>query len=35
MVVSIGYGVLPMLIVFFFAVVGTFVYGEVRDRLPH
>lgn len=35
MVVNIGYGVLPMLIVFFFAVAGTFVYGEVRDRLPH
>jgi uncharacterized membrane protein YedE/YeeE len=35
MVVSIGYGVLPMIIVFFFAVVGTFAYGELRDRLPH
>ena len=35
MVVSIGYGILPMIIVFFFAVVGTFAYGELRDRLPH
>jgi hypothetical protein len=35
MVVSIGYGVLSMLVVFFFSIVGTFLYGEVRDRLPH
>jgi len=35
MVVSVGYGVLSMLVVFFFSVVGTFIYGEVRDRLPH
>jgi hypothetical protein len=24
-----------MLVVFFFSIVGTFLYGEVRDRLPH
>lgn len=35
MVVSIGYGVLSMVVVFFFSIVGTFIYGEVRDRLPH
>ena len=35
MVVSVGYGVLSMLVVFFFSIVGTFLYGEVRDRLPH
>jgi uncharacterized membrane protein YedE/YeeE len=35
MVVSIGYGVLPMLIVFFFAIVGTYLYGQIRERLPH
>ena len=27
MVVNIGYGYLPMIIVFFFAAVGTFLYG--------
>ncbi|MGA0110157.1 MAG: YeeE/YedE thiosulfate transporter family protein [Schleiferiaceae bacterium] len=35
MVVSVGYGVISMLVVFFFSVVGTFIYGEIRDRLPH
>jgi hypothetical protein len=35
MVVSVGYGVLSMLVVFFFSIVGTYLYGEVRDRLPH
>lgn len=35
MVVSMGYGVLSMIVVFFFSIVGTFIYGEVRDRLPH
>lgn len=35
MVVNIGYGYLPMLIVFFFAVVGTFLYGLIKDKLPH
>ena len=34
-VVTIGYGVLPMIIVFAFALVGTYVYGLVRNRLPH
>jgi uncharacterized membrane protein YedE/YeeE len=35
MVVNIGYGYLTMLIVFFFAVVGTFLYGVIKDKLPH
>lgn len=35
MVVSVGYGVLSMVVVFFFSIVGTFIYGEIRDRLPH
>ena len=35
MVVNIGYGFLSMMIVFFFALVGTFLYGYFRDRLPH
>lgn len=35
MVVNIGYGYLSMAIVFLFAMVGTFLYGAVKDRLPH
>lgn len=35
MVVNIGYGYLTMIIVFFFALVGTYLYGIVKDRLPH
>lgn len=35
MVVNIGYGYLTMMIVFFFAVVGTFLYGVIKDKLPH
>ena len=35
MVVNIGYGFLSMAIVFFFALVGTFLYGLFRNRLPH
>lgn len=35
MVVNIGYGYLSMVIVFLFATVGTFLYGVVKDRLPH
>ena len=35
MVVNIGYGFFSMIIVFFFALVGTFVYGLVKDKLPH
>ena len=35
MVVNIGYGFLSMLIVFLFALVGTFLYGYIKDKLPH
>jgi len=34
-VVTIGYGYLTMTIVFVFAVLGTFLYGVVKDKLPH
>lgn len=30
----IGYGFLPMLIVLFFAILGTFIYGLLREKLP-
>ena len=35
MVVNIGYGFLSMSIVFLFAIVGTYLYGVIKDRLPH
>ncbi|MFA6944976.1 MAG: DUF6691 family protein [Pedobacter sp.] len=35
MVVNIGYGYWAMAIVFFFAIVGTYVYGLVKNKLPH
>lgn len=35
MVVNIGYGFLSMAIVFFFALVGTYLYGLFKNRLPH
>ena len=35
MVVNIGYGYFPMLIVFLFAILGTLLYGLIKDRLPH
>jgi uncharacterized protein len=35
MVVNIGYGFLTMTIVFFFALVGTYLYGVLKDKLPH
>jgi len=35
MVVNIGYGFLSFIIVFAFAVLGTFLYGLVKDKLPH
>jgi uncharacterized membrane protein YedE/YeeE len=35
MVVNIGYGFLSMVVVFFFALVGTYLYGIVKDKLPH
>lgn len=35
MVVNIGYGFLSMGIVFFFALVGTYLYGLFKNSLPH
>ena len=35
MVVNIGYGFLSMGIVFLFAIVGTYLYGVVKAKLPH
>ncbi len=35
MLVNIGYGFLSMIVVFLFALVGTFLYGYFRDKLPH
>jgi uncharacterized membrane protein YedE/YeeE len=35
MVVNIGYGFLSMVIVFTFAIVGTYIYGIVKNKLPH
>ncbi len=35
MVVNIGYGFLSMIVVFFFAIVGTYLYGVVMKKLPH
>ncbi len=34
-VVNLGYGYWPFAIVFVSAVVGTYAYGLVRDKLPH
>ena len=33
--VLIGAGLFPMLIVAAFAILGTYLYGLVKDRLPH
>lgn len=35
MVVNIGYGYLGMIVVFLFAILGTFLYGAIKDKLPH
>lgn len=35
MVVNIGYGFFSFIAVVFFAVVGTYVYGLLQDKLPH
>lgn len=35
MVVNIGYGFLSMVIVFLFAIVGTYLYGYFQEKLPH
>ena len=33
--VLLGVGYLPVLVLFFFAILGTFVYGKLKKRLPH
>lgn len=35
MVVNIGYGYYAMGIVFLFAIIGTYLYGLIKDKLPH
>lgn len=35
MFVLIGYGYLPILVVLFGAIIGTFIYGILRNKLPH
>ena len=35
MVVNVGYGFFTMAIVFVFAIFGTYLYGLLRDKLPH
>jgi uncharacterized protein len=35
MVVNIGYGYYSFVIVFLFALLGTFLYGVIKDVLPH
>lgn len=35
MVVNIGYGFISMIVVFFFAIVGTYLYGVFMKKLPH
>ncbi|WP_299336111.1 DUF6691 family protein [uncultured Psychroserpens sp.] len=35
MYILVGTGALPMLIVILAAVLGTFVYGLIKDKLPH
>ena len=34
-VVNIGYGFLSMGIVFLFAILGTYLYGYFKEKLPH
>ena len=35
MVVNIGYGYLSMTVVFLFAIIGTYLYGAIKNKLPH
>ncbi len=35
MVVNIGYGYLTMIVVFLSALLGTFLYGIIKNKLPH
>jgi hypothetical protein len=33
--VNIGYGYISFTVVLLFAMVGTYLYGLIKDRLPH
>jgi uncharacterized membrane protein YedE/YeeE len=35
MVVNIGYGFISFIVVVFFAVIGTYLYGVLQSKLPH
>lgn len=35
MVVNIGYGYISMIVVFLFAIIGTYLYGAIKNKLPH
>lgn len=35
MVVNIGYGYYAMAIVFLFSLIGTYLYGAIKDKIPH
>jgi uncharacterized membrane protein YedE/YeeE len=35
MVVNIGYGFITFGVVFLFAILGTYVYGAIKHKLPH
>jgi uncharacterized membrane protein YedE/YeeE len=35
MVVNIGYGFISMSVVFIFAILGTYLYGAIKNKLPH
>lgn len=35
MVVNIGYGYITMSVVFLFAILGTYLYGAIKDKIPH
>ena len=34
-VVNLGYGYISFLVVFIFAILGTYIYGLIREKLPH
>jgi hypothetical protein len=34
-VVNVGYGFLSLIVVFIFAIIGTYLYGLLKDKLPH
>ena len=35
MVVNIGYGYVAMIAVFLSAIIGTYLYGAIKDKIPH